>query len=210
MVEAGLKPNRIHFCKLGSALLGICLCLVIAFGCGQDNRTEQTKPSPSNQDIIDPAPLQSSAQTATPPAATLRKVRLKIDVSGFENNEGNCRIAVYLNQPHFNDVEYAIAKESVRIAELKAEWQMDLEIPFSSGSDSTTSNRLAVSAFHDANTNSRLDKNSFGIPTERYGFSKNPKRGFGPPKFIETALELDLPDSPNDSNVVVEVPIQIK
>ena len=96
------------------------------------------------------------------------------------------------------------------IAELKAEWQMDLEIPFSSGSDSTTSNRLAVSAFHDANTNSRLDKNSFGIPTERYGFSKNPKRGFGPPKFIETALELDLPDSPNDSNVVVEVPIQIK
>ena len=87
---------------------------------------------------------------------------------------------------------------------------MDLEIPESLATDAKTPNRLAVSAFHDANANTRLDKNSFGIPTERYGFSKNPKRGFGPPKFIETALELDLSDSSIGSRAIVEATIQIK
>ena len=62
----------------------------------------------------------------------------------------------------------------------------------------------------DSNENSRLDKNAFGIPTERYGFSKNPKRGYGPPMFSETAIELISAKQLSDSNVTLKVPIQIK
>ena len=186
------------------------------FGCDRDKLTRPMSPNRETQiQEIDKgtpelAPSQTASQAVVAPTAPSRKVRLKIDVTGFETNEGNCRIAVYLNQPHFNDPEYAIAKESVSILELKAVWQVELEVPENSGSDSKTPTRLAVSAFHDANTNTKLDKNAFGIPTERYGFSKNPKRGFGPPKFIETALELETSDSVRDSSLVVQLPIQIK
>ena len=32
----------------------------------------------------------------------------------------------------------------------------------------------AISVFHDANANGRMDKNIVGMPTEGYGFSRNP------------------------------------
>ena len=35
--------------------------------------------------------------------------------------------------------------------------------------------------FHDANKNSKLDKNFLGIPKEGFGFSNNAKGSFGPP-----------------------------
>jgi uncharacterized protein (DUF2141 family) len=49
---------------------------------------------------------------------------------------------------------------------------------------------VAIAAFQDANENEKLDKNSLGIPTERYGFSNNPKRGFGPPSFQQAKFNL--------------------
>jgi uncharacterized protein (DUF2141 family) len=49
---------------------------------------------------------------------------------------------------------------------------------------------LAITAFHDANGNGELDKSAIGIPTEKYGFSKNPAPGFGPPSFDQTAIPL--------------------
>lgn len=41
----------------------------------------------------------------------------------------------------------------------------------------------ALAAAHDANNNGELDKNGFGIPTEGFGFSRQAKVIFGPPKF---------------------------
>ena len=141
---------------------------------------------------------------------SIRTVTLEIVVSGFSNSGGSCRIAVYLSQSHFNDPEYAIAKESVGILDLKASWQVQVAIPVQTNRDIESTTLLAVSAYHDENDNSRLDKSSFGIPTERYGFSKNPERGFGPPKFSETAIELSWTKQSSDLNVTLEVPIQIK
>ena len=204
--QAGRKAIRTSFISFG-----FCLCLTMIFGCGQETSTKQLIPSQEiDWKATEPAQPQTSDEDVVAPTASTRKLRLIVSVAGFETDEGNCRIAVYLDQPHFNDPEYAIAKVSVSIVDLKADWQMDLEIPESPTTDAKTPSRLAVSAFHDANTNTRLDKNSFGIPTERYGFSKNPKRGFGPPKFIETALELDLSDSSIGSRAIVEATIQIK
>ena len=194
----------------------VCFCLAMFAGCDQNTPTSPTSPNRETQSqeidkrTLELAPSQTSGQAVVPPIASSRKVRLQIDVAGFENNEGNCRIAIYLNQSHFNDPEYAIAKESVSILQWKAVWHIELEVPETAGSDTKTPIRLAVSAFHDANTNTKLDKNAFGIPTERYGFSKNPNRGFGPPKFIETALDLEASDAGRDSSLVLEIPIQIK
>lgn len=43
--------------------------------------------------------------------------------------------------------------------------------------------RYAISIFHDTNANTALDKKLFGIPKEDFGFSNNPRLGFGPPAF---------------------------
>lgn len=53
-----------------------------------------------------------------------------------------------------------------------------------------TEGTYAVSTFHDANSNSKLDTNFLGIPKEKYGFSNNASRPFGPPTFAEAGFIL--------------------
>ena len=50
--------------------------------------------------------------------------------------------------------------------------------------------RYAVSLFQDANGNGRLDTNIAGVPTERYGFSRDARGLMGPPAFDDAALDL--------------------
>lgn len=47
----------------------------------------------------------------------------------------------------------------------------------------------AVSVLHDENRNGRMDL-FLGVPKEGFGFSGNPKIGFGPPSFEQTAITL--------------------
>ncbi|MGD1855296.1 MAG: DUF2141 domain-containing protein [Leptolyngbyaceae cyanobacterium] len=46
----------------------------------------------------------------------------------------------------------------------------------------------AVSAFHDANGDSTLNRNFVGMPTEGFGFSRNPEALTGPPDFGEAVV----------------------
>ena len=48
----------------------------------------------------------------------------------------------------------------------------------------------AMTAFHDANSDSKLNKGSFGIPEEGFGFSNNPEIGFSAPSFAETKFKV--------------------
>ena len=50
--------------------------------------------------------------------------------------------------------------------------------------------RYALSAYHDANGNQKLDANMVGLPTEAYGFSRDARGSFGPPAFDEAAITL--------------------
>ena len=47
-----------------------------------------------------------------------------------------------------------------------------------------------ISAFQDSNGNSKLDKNGFGMPMEKYGFSNNARGQFGPPKYLKCKFEV--------------------
>jgi uncharacterized protein (DUF2141 family) len=48
----------------------------------------------------------------------------------------------------------------------------------------------AITAFHDANSDAKLNKGSFGIPEEGFGFSNNPEIGFSAPSFNETKFKV--------------------
>ena len=47
-----------------------------------------------------------------------------------------------------------------------------------------------LSVFHDENGNGKLDSNIAGIPTERYGFSRDAHGLMGAPSFADAAVEL--------------------
>ena len=141
-----------------------------------------TLPAPKSNEETE----QSRGETKLEP----KQILVRVTVSGFKQSEGACRIAVYMSPNHFNDPEFAIVRDSVEIQDGTASLAVTVDIPQVNAQADGEPIRLAVSAYHDQNGNSQLDKNSFGIPTELYGFSKNPKRGFGPPKFNDVAVDM--------------------
>lgn len=139
------------------------------------------------------------------------KLAITVEVFGFQNDRGRCRVALYAGSDHFNDPNHALAKKSVDIIGSKATWNADIELPVGKESNSDVLEfQIAVSAYHDENENKTLDKNSLGIPTERYGFSQNPKRGFGPPKFQEAAVQVRLEPLTQIPSANQEISINIK
>jgi uncharacterized protein (DUF2141 family) len=48
----------------------------------------------------------------------------------------------------------------------------------------------AVAVIHDKDGNGKLSTNAVGYPTERFGFSNNPKIYFSPPSFDKAAISL--------------------
>ena len=46
-------------------------------------------------------------------------------------------------------------------------------------------------AFHDLNDNGQLDRNVFGVPTEPYGFTKEPPSKWRAPSFEEVATDVE-------------------
>jgi len=49
----------------------------------------------------------------------------------------------------------------------------------------------ALTAYLDENSNSKLDANLFGLPTEPYGFSRNARGMAGPPPFADAAFRVE-------------------
>jgi uncharacterized protein (DUF2141 family) len=58
-----------------------------------------------------------------------------------------------------------------------------------------TPGRYALSAYHDENDNQKLDRGMFGIPKERYGFSRDARGAGGPPEFRDAVFEVKEGDN---------------
>ncbi|MBU1424015.1 MAG: DUF2141 domain-containing protein [Gammaproteobacteria bacterium] len=52
------------------------------------------------------------------------------------------------------------------------------------------SGKYAVGVYVDNNRNGRQDKNFFGVPKEKYGFSNDARGMFGPPDFAAAAFDI--------------------
>ena len=55
--------------------------------------------------------------------------------------------------------------------------------------DGVKPGEYAISAFHDANANGKLDKNFIGIPVEGFCASRDARARFGPPSFDDARFE---------------------
>lgn len=105
---------------------------------------------------------------------------LTIRVSGAANEQGSVLVAVYDSQETFNDPKRAVAATTCPIVDGAAICTLPAgELP----------GRLAVAAFHDENGDAMLNRNAFGIPLERYGFSNDARGMTGPPKYEQAVIE---------------------
>lgn len=93
---------------------------------------------------------------------------LKVNFTDLDVEKGgNVCMSVVSEGADFPEVKEEEAEFAVCIpVEAAALEGVEVEIP---------DGVYAVAAFHDENSNGEIDKNFFGIPTEKIGFSENPR-----------------------------------
>jgi uncharacterized protein (DUF2141 family) len=104
---------------------------------------------------------------------------IQVEIDGLRNDKGQVLCALYSSADGFptkGEKALAHAKSPVTSGHAVCEF---LGIAAST---------YALSAFHDENSNGRLDRNVMGIPREGVGASNNAKGHFGPPKFDAAAF----------------------
>ena len=106
---------------------------------------------------------------------------VKVEVTGIENTDGTVRIGIYNSKSTF-----PIYGNEVQGAEIKPSQKGSLSYTF----DKLADGDYAIAVWHDENDNQIMDKNLFGAPKEKYGFSKNIYGTFGPPDFEEVSFKV--------------------
>jgi len=106
---------------------------------------------------------------------------LALTVDGVQDTRGNVQGALYDSDSSFMNVAQAHAKFRVPSAQGQVQYVFHDLKP----------GKYALAVFHDANANGQLDKNSYGVPTEGYGFSNDAQGSGGPPKFGQAAFDYD-------------------
>jgi uncharacterized protein (DUF2141 family) len=121
------------------------------------------------------------AATAAVTVATTPDSSLNVSVAGLRNYKGNILICLTANSTVFPDCskDPNAVKRSIKAASAHS-------ISFADVAAGT----YALSLVHDENGNGKLDT-SLAIPKEGFGFSRNPRIMFGPPKFKSAAFAIN-------------------
>ncbi|HCY84256.1 MAG TPA: hypothetical protein DHV36_03880 [Desulfobacteraceae bacterium] len=102
---------------------------------------------------------------------------LKIHITGFANSEGVAKVAVVNSKENYDSDGTPYLGFNFKI--INNEVRQTIRVP---------QGEYAVKVFHDENTNDEMDRLMFGIPSEKYGFSKNARGIFGPPAFEDARI----------------------
>lgn len=112
-------------------------------------------------------------------AATAQAADLTVVVGGIAKAEGQVMAALF-------DGPAGFPRGKIVVGQMVAAKPGQVELVFKN----LAPGRYAVSAYQDLNGNQRLDANMVGMPTEPYGFSRDARGQFGPPKFDDAAFQL--------------------
>ena len=106
---------------------------------------------------------------------------LKVSITGANSDAGSIRILVFSKPSGFPDqVKQAVRSISLPPKSGKANFKLT-DLP---------AGTYAIGVIHDQDNNGKLSTNAVGYPTEKFGFSNNPKVYFGPPSFEKAAFVL--------------------
>lgn len=104
---------------------------------------------------------------------------IQVTLKDVRDATGNLRASLYREPETFRKEDKAIQVVSIPAS------QGDVQFVFKD----LAPGRYAIMAYHDANSDGKLDLRFGMFPTEGYGLSNNPKI-FGPPKFADSAFEV--------------------
>jgi uncharacterized protein (DUF2141 family) len=106
--------------------------------------------------------------------------KIVVNITNVENNKGVCKACVFASADSFSGSGTPVKCTQATINNKSA--QLIFEgIP---------EGDYAVSVFHDANNNNKMDKNFLGIPKEGYGASKNKLPFASAPRFNENKFSV--------------------
>ena len=105
-----------------------------------------------------------------------------VHMTGFRNNEGAVRIALYDQENGFPmEYEMSLAYGSSTVQDSVSQFIFE-EIQYGD---------YAIGVLHDEDANGELKTNFLGMPREGIGVSNNAKGSFGPPKFEDCLFTVD-------------------
>ena len=119
---------------------------------------------------------------------------LLVEVTGFENLDGDIAIAIYNSSETFNSETIYYRDTAVAVS------ANSMTIHFESMDPGT----YAISILHDADQSGDMEMGGLFnlIPQEGFGFSNNPEIGFSEPEFNVCKFELE-------ESLIVSVPISL-
>lgn len=103
---------------------------------------------------------------------------IDVHIANFESNDGAVYVALY--DAEANWLEKRVRGENTAITNQEARVQFKNVMP----------GTYAISLFHDANNNKKLDTNFLGIPKEPIACSNNAVGWFGPPAWSDAKFEV--------------------
>jgi uncharacterized protein (DUF2141 family) len=113
-------------------------------------------------------------------AAPSQSDEIRVEIGGLRSDRGQVICALFTSAKDFpKNGDKAIAQTKSGISQGHAVCVFR----------GVTAGRYAVSAFHDENSNGKMDTNFMGIPREGVGASNNARGHFGPPKFDAAAFQ---------------------
>lgn len=171
----------------GNLLAAFVIVILIAGSCVMAYRQLRFVPARFPPERMIRRPEASDPSSIATPGAPDEQT-LTIRVSGAVSDDGAILIAIYSSPETFNDPDRAYGVAAAEIIQGIGQTNISLaDLP----------ERIAIAAFHDENQDGMLNRNSLGIPSERYGFSNNARGIVGPPGFDEAAI-----DAPDDAGSV--------
>ena len=104
-----------------------------------------------------------------------------VAISGIEKNQGTVRIGLYNRKSTF-----AVYDKVFKGGELNAD-KNGVTYTFTA----IPSGTYALAVWHDEDNDGKIDKNFFGAPAEKYGFSKNCYGILSPPDFDKVSFKIE-------------------
>lgn len=143
------------------------------------------------------------ATITSPALAQSEPTHLAVEISAINDAEGQVCLNLFNSSVGFpSDREKAVETQCIAILEEVSEaTDAEEELPLVATFENLIPGSYAVSVFHDANGDNEFNRNFVGMPTEGFGFSRNPSALVGPPEFgeavvlvagTETRIEIEL------------------
>ena len=108
----------------------------------------------------------------------MAQVTLEVEVANFKSTDGFVYLQLFDDEDNF--LKEPVKREKIGPFEGQSVTFVISDLP---------TGVYSASVMHDENANGEMDKGTFGIPLEGYGFSNNAKGMFGPPSFDDTKFE---------------------